>query len=273
MNAHEKRINDPFPVRSIGGMVKDVDLSKRTVTGLYNSYNVIDSYGDVLVMGSASKSIQERGPKSNATAKIKHALMHDLERLPGKIEVLEERNLGNVSGLYFETRMANTTLGNDTLINYQEGIYDNHSIGFNYVPYKIKHLTENHQEWQSTVDGLINPNDVQKDIYIVSEIMLWEGSTVSFGANQLTPFLGIKSNDMNLIKMKLNDRLERLVKQLRKGTQSDEMMKTFELQVLQLKQMISELTEPEDKTTLIEPVKVKESTQINAIELINNFKF
>lgn len=268
MCEHEKRESEFYSVRS-GGFVKDVDLTKRTVTGLFNSYNVIDSYGDVLVMGAAQKSIQERGPQSSAVAKIKHALMHDLERLPGKIEVLAERNLGEISGLYFETKMANTTLGNDTLINYQEGVYDNHSIGFNYVPYKTKHITKEHSEWELVLSSLANPQDVMDDIYIVSEIILWEGSTVSFGANQLTPFLGLKSNDINLMKMKLNDRLERLVKQLRKGTQSDEMMKIFELQVLQLKQMICEISEPENMATRKEPAI---NTTQKTLELINNFK-
>ena len=79
--------------------IVDVSTSGRTVTGFYNAYNFIDSDGDVLIQGSAKKSIKERGPKSNAVAKIKHALNHDLTQLPGKIVNLEEKTVNGITGI------------------------------------------------------------------------------------------------------------------------------------------------------------------------------
>ena len=73
--------------------------------------------------------------------------------------------------LRFESVMSKSTLGNDTLIQYQEGILaKEHSVGFNII-----------QRSES------NPEEI-------TEIKLWEGSTVTFGANPNTPVIGIKAN-------------------------------------------------------------------------------
>src|ERR1700743_1813542 len=98
-------------------VIKDVDLTKRIVTGFYNTCMYFDSDYDVLLKGSSNKSITERGPDSNSVAKIKHLLFHDWTKLPGKIQVLKEDtatvNGQNVTGIYFETKMADTAMGND----------------------------------------------------------------------------------------------------------------------------------------------------------------
>lgn len=228
--------------------IKDVDTTGRVVTGFYNAYNYLDSDYDVLVMGAAKKSIKERGPQSKATAKIKHALNHDLTTLPGKIQVLEEKTLDNgISGIYFETKMTDTQLGNDTLKNYLEGIYDNHSIGFQYL--QAEYLDSKAKNWQSIVDSLVNPQDAEKAgfLFLIKEISLFEGSTVAFGANKLTPFLGVKSGNKESLRLSLFNRIDKIEKTLRNGSQSDDMMESLEVQLLQFKQMISELT---DMTTL-----------------------
>ena len=223
--------------------IQNVDTIGRTVTGFYNCFNFIDSDGDVLLPGCSKKSIKERGPNSSAVAKIKHALHHDLTQLPGKILTLEERTVDGISGIYFETKMADTTIGNDTLKNYLEGIYDNHSIGFQYV--QSEFMERDAKGWAKAVQNLINPQDAENRGYmwLVKEIMLYEGSTVAFGANQLTPFLGVKSNNKDSLKLALIDRISKMENTIRNGSQSDEMMKTFEIQTLQLKEMIAELTE------------------------------
>jgi phage head maturation protease len=226
---------------NIKASIINVDTVGRTVTGFYNAFNFVDSDGDVLIPGSAKKSIKERGPASNAVAKIKHALHHDLTQLPGKIVTLDERSIGGISGIYFETKMADTTIGNDTLKNYLEGIYDNHSIGFQYV--QVEYIEKGAKNWDKYVSMLINPQDVEDELQIVKEILLYEGSTVAFGANSLTPFLGVKSRNKEAMKIALIERLSKLETTLKTGTQSDEMMKTFEIQVLQLKEMVAELTD------------------------------
>jgi len=258
----QKKLNTFYQVKSENPelTVKDVDMTKRIVTGFYNTAYYFDKDYDVLLPGAAKKSILERGPKSNTSPKIKHALFHDLTRLPAKILVAEEKTIDNITGIYFEAKMLNTMDGNDTLIKYQEEVYDNHSIGFNYK--QLEYMEDGSDDWSRMLDLLINPEDAEKVGYLwaVKEIDWFEGSTVPFGSNSLTPYLGSKSTDINIVRIKLFERIDLLQKQLRTGTVSDDSMKTFELQILQIKQMINEF-EPFNKSTLIEPVK--NNTQID----------
>jgi HK97 family phage prohead protease len=265
------------PCGSIQAAIKDVDTETRTVTGFFNTFHFLDSDRDVLLPGAAKKSIKERGPKSQAVAKIKHAMDHDLTRLPGKIVTLEEREIDGIKGIYFETRMADTTLGNDTLKNYLEKIYDNHSIGFQYL--QMEMVERDAKGWDKLVGQLINPEEAEKVniMWAVKEIALFEGSTVAFGANQLTPFLGVKSGNKEALKLALFDRMEKLTKALRNGTQSDETMETFELQVLQMKQMLDEIVEgvelvpkPITTTTIIKPEEQQKNDTLITDSLLKN---
>lgn len=260
--------------------IKDVDFSKRTVTGFYNTFFWFDKDMDVLVPGCVKKSINERGPDTNVPGKIKHALFHDLTKLPGKIMVLNESerevNGRKVNGIYFETKMLNTTDGNDTLIKYQEGVYDNHSIGFRYE--KLTFIDKESDDWKRNVDRLINPEEAEKAgiMFVVEEIRLFEGSTVSFGANSLTPYLGSKSENKELSKFKLQERMDLIQKQLKIGTLSDEALYDLELQFSQIKQMVSEMFdhEPQDKFTLSKGEPNDASTQRRKVtDLIDNFNF
>src|SRR5690606_24479112 len=111
-------------------------------------------------------------------------------------------------GIYFETKMLNTSDGNDTLIKYQEGVYDNHSIGFRYLD--IRYIEQDSDQWKVNIDKLINPEDAENRgyMFLVKEIELFEGSTVAFGANRLTPYLGSKSENKSLSLLKINERMD-----------------------------------------------------------------
>lgn len=256
--------------------IKDVDLSKRTVTGFYNTFWYFDSDYDVLVPGCSKKSINERGPNTNVAGKIKHALFHDLTKLPGKITVLKEDEQEiqgqKVKGIYFETKMLNTPDGNDTLIKYQEGVYDNHSIGFRYLD--IRMIEADSEQWKVNIEKLINPEDAEKAgiMFLVREIELYEGSTVAFGANRLTPYLGSKSENKDLALIKFQERVDLIQKQLKIGALSDEAHYDLHLQLAQLKQMMVELLseEPRPKPTPQGPGKG--STQRKVSDLIDKFQ-
>jgi hypothetical protein len=271
-----------YSVKSADANIIDVSTSSRIVTGFFNSYNFFDSDNDVLIMGAAKKSIDERGVNSTAVAKIKHALNHDLTTLVGKLQVLEETTKNGITGIYFESKIANTTLGNDTLINYKEGIYDNHSIGFKYNQLSLIESEKNPVAWNEVVSKLLNPEDAEMMgyLYLVKEINLFEGSTVAFGANSLTPFLGVKSGSKESMTLALVSKLNQLEYTVKNGMQSDEMLSTFELQIKQFKQILKEIEVAEtfDKSTLAkvpseakssEPIKPK--FDINSI--IKNLNF
>jgi HK97 family phage prohead protease len=234
--------------------IQDVDMTKRIVTGFFNSYNYLDSDADIILPGANSKSIAERGPDSSAVQKIKHLVDHDWSKLPGKLQVLEEKSVAGITGIYFETKMSNTTLGNDTLINYHEKIYDNHSFGFKYVD--GKYIENGTQDFDKALNSIVNPKDASQleGIFVWKETKMYEGSTVAFGANALTPYLGVKSNNKESLVLKVSEKILLLEKQLKSGTQSDEMLQSFEMQLKQLNQIITELfsLEPSAKDTLLQ---------------------
>ena len=271
-----------YSVKSADANILDVSTSSRIVTGFFNSYNFFDSDKDVLIMGSAKKSIEERGVNSTAVAKIKHALNHDLTTLVGKLQVLEETTKNGITGIYFESKIANTTLGNDTLINYKEGIYDNHSIGFKYNQLSLIESEKNPVAWNEVVSKLVNPEEAEKYgyLYLVKEINLFEGSTVAFGANSLTPFLGVKSGSKESMTLALVSKLNQLEYTVKNGMQSDEMLSTFELQIKQFKQILKEIEVAEtfDKPTLAKvPSEAKSSEPIkpkfDVNQIIKNLNF
>ena len=270
-----------YSVKYADANIIDVSTSSRIVTGFFNSYNFFDSDKDVLIMGAAKKSIEERGVNSNAVAKIKHALNHDLTTLVGKLQVLEETTKNGITGIYFESKIANTTLGNDTLINYKEGIYDNHSIGFKYNQLSLIESEKNPVAWNEVVSKLINPDEAEKFgyLYIVKEINLFEGSTVAFGANSLTPFLGVKSGSKESMTLALVSKLNQLEYTVKNGMQSEDMLSTFELQIKQFKQILKEIEVAEtfDKSTLAKvPSEAKSSETVQKFDInsiIKNLNF
>jgi len=243
--------NNHFSVKvsNVGVQVKDVDMKSRTVTGVLNTYNFVDSDQDVLLMGAAKKSINDRGPDSAATAKIKFAKFHDLTLLPGKFTVLAERDVNGKQVLYFEAVMSNSQLGTDTLHEYMDGIIDNHSIGFQYIPEQMKLVERdgqhgNSKTWDAVMQTLINPKAAEDMGYVwmIKEIKLWEGSSVAFGANALTPFLGMsKSMTKESIVALMHSKIQKMESVLRSGTQSDESLSVIEQQALQIRQLIDDL--------------------------------
>lgn len=287
-----------YGVKTISKAIKDVDTSKRVVTGIFNSYYYIDSDNDMLVDGCAKKSISDRGANSNAVAKIKHLKDHDFSLNVARLNVIDEREVdfGNkkIKGIYHESYFPNTTLGNDMLINIQEEVYDNRSIGFRYkdiqiavrdpeeyfsndTPAYIKKAAR--KNWIKYYPLALNPEIADQNGFfnIVKEIELFEGSDVSFGANSLTPMLGVKSTDKETLLRTLNEKQDNLIHQVKTGYQSDLCLRELEIQMLQIKQMQKELSEYQPLikgTPKVEPLKADTVEQIvDYKSIFNNLKF
>lgn len=245
-----------------GLSVKDVDLAKRTVQVIYSAMNFFDSDFDVLRPGAFSKSINERGPNSNAKAKIKHFLFHDPNRMPGKIEVLEEREIDGQVVEYAEVKLSESTDGTDTLIKYQEGIYDNHSIGFQYVPGKIELVEQGQEEFEKIVATLSNPEEAVANgfLYNVTEVKQFEGSTVSFGANSQTPLLGVKSENKEGAILKIFEKLDRMQSVMKSGQLSDEGFMNLEIEMNQIKQGLKTYFELSEKPSAKESLHSETDT-------------
>jgi len=193
--------------KSLQESVKDVDTKGRTVTGYFSAFDNIDSDGDVIVPGAFERTIREQGPKSKN--RIFHLFQHNAWKPLGKPKVLKEDG----KGLYFETPFPDTTLANDTLKLYKAGIYNEHSIGYEVVNSDTE--TRNGQE-----------------VNVLKEIRLYEGSTVTWGANAQTPMETIKSQFED--KDSMEDEISKIQKFLRNGDVTDE---TFELLEYKLEQI------------------------------------
>ena len=141
-----------------------VDSDSRLVRGYFASFNTLDSDGDIFVKGAFAKSIQERGVNSSGNRKIAHLAFHDMKRPIGDIQVLQEDEMG----LYFESKLGTHQDGEDMLKMYREGEIREHSVGFQYMPDKMEEK-----------DG----------VWYLKEVKLFEGSAVTFGANENTPVI------------------------------------------------------------------------------------
>lgn len=254
MNKADK-LNIHYKVKSNLASYKEIDNSARTIKAVANTYNFFDSDYDVLRLGCCKKSIQERGSASSAPDKILHALFHDLTRLPGKSMNEAETFLDGKPVLYCESKLSETVDGEETLVKYNDGIYNQHSIGFRYV--QIEYVEKESEGWDAYLKDLINPADADIIGYgwDVKEINLHEWSTVPIGANKLTAYLGVKTENKAIRLQNIYTKMDALINKSRRSEIKNK--RIFELQVKQLKQMIAESYElkPDLKSTLTESQK------------------
>lgn len=151
--------------------VKDVQLdpdSDRyagTVRGYYASFGNADVDEDRFAPDAFNQSLERMGPDADRQ-RIKHLHMHRADQWLGEPHILKPDD----HGLLFETRILDTDLGSDVMMGYKEDIFE-HSVGF---------LRMGEEQLE---DGTT----------LITKARLFEGSTVPWGANPLTPTVGVKS--------------------------------------------------------------------------------
>lgn len=228
-------MNEILSYKSIlNGSVEDVDVKKRIVTGYLSSFDTKDYDNDVIVKGAYSKSINER--KNN----IFFLNQHDWKQPHGKFNVLTEDS----KGLYFESTpfVDGVSYSEDTLKLYDAGIIKEHSVGFNVVKSDF---------------------DTKDNVRVIKEIKLYEGSNVTLGANENTPFTGMKSMTLQ----EVNDQYKLITKAFRNGTFTDE---TFSLLEVALKQLQMQSYELGKKSLIInEPIVITQTN--NEADAIKQF--
>lgn len=235
----QKKREMPFAIKSASENNTEIDTVGRIVKVVANTFNYFDYDFDALAKTCANRSIANNGAKSEAPDKIAHLLHHSMHNVVGKSlnESVEKVN-GNYA-LVCESFLPDTTDGEDTLKKYHAGMYNQHSIGFNYLD--LSYLEKGAAGWDKWLNELINPEDADLVGYgwKINEIKLWEYSTVAFGANKLTPYLGAKSvnGTADIINLKIAKLAELVIK--REVVNRD----LFDFELMQLQQMIVELSE------------------------------
>lgn len=220
----EDKINKAYAVKSIALKMEDIDEDKRIVKGYGSAFDVLDSDYDVIRRGAFAKSIQERGVNSSGNRRIAHLRNHDWEHQIGKFLELEEDEYG----LRFVAQLGRSTKGSDALLDYQDGILREHSIGFNYVQDKIKFI-----EQSDLNDG---------GHWEVTEVKLWEISGVTFGANEFTPVIeAAKSGKTTEAIDKYNQLENAFLKAIKNGKGTDERLINLEARFKQLQELRNSL--------------------------------
>lgn len=228
--------NRPIVYKGFGG---EVEVANRTVSGYLASFGNKDSDSDIILKGAFSKSLNDRGVGSSTARKISFLYQHDMTKPIGRFTTLVE----DEKGLYFEAELDNIPLANDVLEQYKSGTLNQHSIGFRYLKDKVDYNKE-------------------LDAFMIKEVDLFEGSVVNMGANENTPFMGIKS-----------EQVESYVEELRRETEQALKHIPFEDQY-KIRQIISKHislieTEPIKITPIENEPIVKE---IDFVSIINNLK-
>ena len=190
------------------GIIEDVDSVKGIVTGYFSAFNNIDSDGDVIVSGAYKKTVGENGPMGRN--RIMHLLQHNpLMPLAKPMELMEDGK-----GLRFVSKITETSYGKDVIKLYAEGVFNEHSVGFEIVK-----------------------SDNKSGYREIREIKLWEGSTVTWGANPNTPIESMKSWD----KPKSEEMIAKFCNILRNGDVSDESMIQIEIGLKQIQEHLKAL--------------------------------
>jgi HK97 family phage prohead protease len=182
------------------GVVKDVDVSKRIVTGYFTSTGTLDSDADIFAEGAFKKTINDSGPKGKN--RIWHLWQHDQNQPINKPYLLEERK----EGVYFETQLINTPVSQMALALYEAQAITEHSVGFMTIK-----------------------SDDEKEARIIKEVRMLEGSSVLWGANENTPTVAMKAEEA----MRQISALEKLLKT--GAFKQDEIFELIELQIAQIK--------------------------------------
>jgi hypothetical protein len=195
---------------SSNGVIKDIDAKSGTVTGYFSIFGNVDSDGDMIMPGAFKRTL------NNNYSRHKHLNQHN------PLQVLSGTRKGNLTlkedskGLYFESKMSETSYGKDVILLYEDGALDEHSIGYNVVD---QQKAKSHNE--------------------LRELKLWEGSTVTWGANELATGKGLKSMTPEALQKKHDV----FMKALRNGKyESEELFEVIELHLKQLEQHIQELS-------------------------------
>jgi hypothetical protein len=117
-------------------------------------------------------------------------------------------------GLRFTSKITDTSYGKDAIKLYAAGVFNEHSVGFEIIKAEAK---SGYQE--------------------IREIKLWEGSTVTWGANSNTPMESIKSWDV----IKTEDMITKFCNILRNGNITDESMIQMEIGLKQIQEHLKQL--------------------------------
>jgi len=214
--------------KEIGGksyfQLKDIDSKKNQVVFYFSSFGNKDSDGDILMKGAFTKTIKEN------FSRIKHLYNHSKIQSPGVIKELHE----DEHGAYAVSQLIPTTLGKDILIEYEHGVITEHSMGFQTIK---------------------DREDKAKGAVEIMEVKLWEVSSLTaWGANHLTPVIGVKEDEQ----------IEALMKSI------EDILHNSNISDIRGKELETQMEVLKSKLTKTKPV---EKAPVNYTDLLKGLQF
>lgn len=235
--------NKLFATKDISEGILDVDANTRTVKAVWAAIGNKDYDGDIIAAGAFDRTIRERGPNGK---KLIWSLVDHYSTT--------KHAFGKPKELYVEgnqliavTDIVMTDAGEDILKLYEAGCINQHSIGF------------------STI---VDEYDRDTKTRTIKEVLLYEGSAVLWGANELTPTIDLKSLTKPQQQKTIHDRLERLKSAIRNGSFTDETFSLLEIEFSQIQKALSEI---EGTTKVDETMKPPvDNKLVEALKQLNN---
>lgn len=218
--------------------ILDVDCENRTVKAVWARFDNIDLDSDIIVKEAVTKTVKERGPKGKNLIYSLVDHIADTDHMIGKPSELYVKD----DMLIAVTKIVETEKGEDMIKMYNEGLINQHSIGFSTIK----------SDWQ----------DQKQTVRIIKELKLYEGSAVLWAANPETPTLDVTKGIMP-DREKLNKRLNSLLVAFKGGTYTDETFQLLEIEIKYIQQAIDSLTTP--------PAIAVEPDYSGLVEALNNF--
>jgi hypothetical protein len=174
-------------------------ILKRTVVA--NTYNWLDSHGDVHLDGTFARSISNGSRKAHL-----HDHYQQLDGRVGKPISFSEKEIswrelgqgktGMTQALVMETEVRRS-LNEKVYQDYLNDEVDQHSVGMQYVKITLAVNDEDnypneYKVWKDVIGRIGNRAKAEEQgfFWAVSEAKLFEVSAVLFGSNELTPTLG-----------------------------------------------------------------------------------
>lgn len=182
--------------------LKDLDIKQNIVSFYYSSAGEKDRQGDIVEIGA------HKGTKVDHN--LKHFKNHNKDLIPG---VITEVGIDQ-KGAFARSQLMPSTVGKDTLIEYEYGAITQHSFMF--------------QVTKEQFSKELNAN-------VITELKTWEVSTLTaWGANEFTNTIDLKSlESQDVLEM-----MKAINNILSKSSISDEKGKSLEIEYEKMKQFV-----------------------------------
>lgn len=196
--------------------VINVDEAAGIIEGYFSVFGNKDSDQDIILPGAYTKTLQEN------YSRIKHLYQHDSWR------PLSGTKNGNLVltqdsyGLRYKSTVSKTSYGRDAIRLHLDGVIDENSVGFQTL--QAKEVVD--ETGKCTHREII-------------EVKLWEGSSVTWGANEMA----LNTSAKSLNKEELFKKMDVVTKAIRNGKyENEELFDCLDIYLKQLQTIITELS-------------------------------